>query len=102
MLNQNTKLSQIEKTKLRTWVELDRVSIKKNYETFKKIIKKETILMVVVKSNAYGHGLVPFSKELVRLGVKFLGVDSFDEALDLRKNGIKTIQVKITPTTKLY
>ena len=90
MLNQNTKLSQIEKTKLRTWVELDRVSIKKNYETFKKIIKKETILMVVVKSNAYGHGLVPFSKELVRLGVKFLGVDSFDEALDLRKNGIKT------------
>jgi alanine racemase len=46
--------------------------------------------MAVVKSNAYGHGLVPFSKEVVKQGVKFLGVDSFEEALELRKAGIKT------------
>jgi alanine racemase len=83
-------LSQTEKTKLRTWVELDRASIKKNFETFKKIIGNKCILMAVVKSNAYGHGLVPFSKEVVKQGVKFLGVDSFEEALELRKAGIKT------------
>ena len=83
-------LSQIEKTKLRTWVELDRIAIKKNFDTFKKILKKDTILLSVVKSNAYGHGLIPFAKEVVKLGVKFLGVDSFDEALELRANGIKT------------
>ena len=84
------KLTQIEKTKLRTWVELDKASIKRNYQTFKKIIGNNCILMAVVKSNAYGHGLIPFSKELVRQGIKFLGVDSFDEALELRKAGIKT------------
>ena len=84
------KLTQIEKTKLRTWVELDREAIKKNYQTFKKIIGPKCILMAVVKSNAYGHGLVEFSKEVVKAGVNFLGVDSFDEALQLRQAGLKT------------
>ncbi|OGI57022.1 alanine racemase [Candidatus Nomurabacteria bacterium RIFCSPHIGHO2_02_FULL_37_13] len=83
------KLSQIEKTKLRTWVELDRIAIKKNYRTFRNMVKNNCILMAVVKSNAYGHELIPFSKEVVRQGVKFLGVDSFDEAMELRKVGIK-------------
>jgi len=82
-------ISQIEKTKLRTWVELDRKAIKKNYQTFKNILKKDCILMAVVKSNAYGHGLVPFSKEVVKQGIKFLGVDSFEEALELREAGVK-------------
>jgi len=83
------KINKIEKTKLRTWVELDRQAIKKNYKTFKNIISKNCILMAVVKSNAYGHGLVQFSKEVVKQGVEYLGVDSFDEALELRKAGIK-------------
>lgn len=83
-------LSQTEKTKLRTWVELDRGAIARNYRTFKNIVGNKTILMAVVKSNAYGHGLVLFSKELVKLGINFLGVDSFEEALELRENGIKT------------
>ncbi len=89
------KLSQIEKTKLRTWVELDRRAIKKNYQTFRSIIKKDCILMAVVKSNAYGHGLVPFSKEVVKQGVKFLGVDSFEEAIELRETGIKAKEASI-------
>lgn len=90
MTKEHSKLDQIEKTKLRTWVELDRQAIKKNFDLFNGLLKKDTILMAVVKSNAYGHGLVPYSKEVVRLGVKFLGVDSFEEALELRANGIKT------------
>jgi len=52
-------LSSIEKAKLRAWVELDKVAIKKNYQTYKSLLKKDCILMVVVKSNAYRHGLVP-------------------------------------------
>ncbi len=84
------KLTQTDKTKLRTWVELDREAIKKNYQVYKKIIGPKCILMAVVKSNAYGHGLVEFSKEVVKAGVNFLGVDSFDEALELRQAGLKT------------
>ncbi len=83
-------ISKTEKSKMRTWVEIDRKAIRNNYKIFKKIIGKDCILMGVVKSNAYGHGLVPFSKELVKCGVGFLGVDSFEEALELRSAGIKT------------
>jgi alanine racemase len=85
-----TKLSKTEKSKLRTWVELDTQAIRKNFKLFKKMMGEQTILMPVVKSNAYGHGLVPFTQELVKLGVKFLGVDSFEEALELRKAKIRT------------
>ncbi len=83
------KLTKIDKTKLRTWVELERDAIKRNYKTFKQIAGNKCILMSVVKSNAYGHGLVPFAKEVVALGVNFLGVDSFEEALELRASGVK-------------
>lgn len=84
-----SKLTKIEKDKMRTWVELDRSAIKTNYETFRGMLKKPTRLMSVVKSNAYGHGLVPFAQEVSKLGVDWLGVDSFEEALELRKAGIK-------------
>ncbi len=79
---------------MRTWVELDRGAIKQNYDTFRGMVKKPTRLMSVVKSNAYGHGLVLFAKEVTRLGIDALGVDSFEEALELRAAGIKkTIMV---------
>ncbi|KKQ34084.1 MAG: Alanine racemase [Candidatus Nomurabacteria bacterium GW2011_GWB1_37_5] len=45
--------------------------------------------MAVVKSNAYGHGLVSLSKIMQKLGADYFGVDDIDEALVLRKNGIK-------------
>ena len=45
--------------------------------------------MAVVKSNAYGHGLVDFSKLVEKMGVDWFGVDSIIEAESLRKAGIK-------------
>ncbi len=74
---------------MRTWVEIDKKTLKHNFTTFKNMVSKNCIVMSVVKSNAYGHGLLPVSKELVKLGVQFLGVDSFPEALELREANIK-------------
>ncbi len=47
--------------------------------------------MSVVKSNAYGHGLVEVAKILNKklVGVDWFGVDSIDEALLLKQVGIK-------------
>lgn len=73
---------------LRTWIEIDRSAIANNYNIFRSLIKPETKLMSVVKSNAYGHGLVDFSKEVTKLGVDWLAVDSVVEAIRLRKEGI--------------
>lgn len=74
---------------LRTWIEIKERAVKNNYEAWRKLIGPKTKLMGVVKSNAYGHGLIDFSKQLVKLGVDWLGVDSIVEAVALRQAGIK-------------
>lgn len=75
---------------VRTWIEIDKQAIKHNYHIFRSLVGKDTKLAGVVKSNAYGHGFVDFSKELEKLGIDLLAVDSVSEALRLRKEGIKT------------
>ena len=74
---------------VRTWVEIDRNAIKKNYHTFRGLLSPKTKLMAVVKSNAYGHELVDFSKELDAFGVDFFGVDSITEGAALRREGVE-------------
>ena len=44
--------------------------------------------MAVVKSNAYGHGLVRVSHLYEKLGVNSLGVALLEEGIILRKSGI--------------
>lgn len=77
------------KSGVRTWLEIDTEALKKNCETFRSLIPAGCKLCGVVKSNAYGHGLVGFSQELEKIGVDWLVVDSVVEALRLRKEGIK-------------
>lgn len=43
-----------------------------------------------VKSNAYGHGLVPCARVLADCGAAYLGIASVQEALALRRAGIST------------
>jgi len=45
-------------------------------------------MMVMIKSNAYGHGLITIAK-LLRNEKIWFGVDSITEALGLRRRGIK-------------
>lgn len=83
-------MKDLDHTGLRTWVEIDTKAIRSNFRTFRKLVSKKKKIMGVVKSNAYGHGLVPFAQELEKLGVDMLAVDSIVEAVTLRKAGIKT------------
>ncbi len=45
-------------------------------------------VMAVVKANAYGHGLVPVAREMVRRGADSLGVALLEEAVQLREAGV--------------
>lgn len=45
--------------------------------------------MGVVKSDAYGHGLLQISKTLEKNNIDCLGVANIQEALKLRRGGIK-------------
>ena len=73
---------------LKTWVEISKDALKYNIETVKKLANPPAggkIVMGVVKSNAYGHGLVETAKLFLKYRVDWLGVDNVDEAVLLRK-----------------
>lgn len=77
------------KKELLSWVEIDSKAIKYNIRNLSDLTRKRVKFMSVVKSNAYGHGLVEFAKVAVEAGAEYLGVVNIDEALELRKSGIK-------------
>jgi alanine racemase len=73
----------------KTWVEISKENLVSNLTQFRNLIGKKRKLMAVVKSNAYGHGLVEVARIASGNGANWLGVDSIDEALELKKNGLE-------------
>lgn len=69
-------------------VNINAAAAKHNAKTIRQLLKPKTRLWAVVKSNAYGHGLVQFSKLINPLADGFC-VDSVVEGIRLRENGIK-------------
>jgi alanine racemase len=63
---------------------------RKNLINIKNKLSPNTKIMAVVKANAYGHGLIPISKEATKAGVDYLAVAWLLEAIELREAGIKT------------
>lgn len=71
-----------------TWVEIDKSRLKNNLQQFRKLIGEQRKLMVIVKSNAYGHGILKVAEICLKAGADWLGVASLNEALELRANKI--------------
>lgn len=59
-----------------------------NLNQVRELLGRETKVMGVVKSDAYGHGLLPVSRVLEKEGADTLGVAHLEEALELRKGGL--------------
>ncbi len=72
-----------------SWVEIDSEALRHNVKQFRKLVGKKKILCGVVKSNAYGHGILEISHLILSYGVDWLGVNFVEEGIFLRKNGIK-------------
>ncbi len=88
--------------KQRTWVEIDTKALIRNLKYLKKILSEKTELLCVVKSNAYGHGIVEISQTLQKIGGVRLAVDSFDEAILLRRHNIKLPILVFGYTPKIW
>lgn len=58
-----------------------------NINQFKKHAQ-DVLMLAVVKTNAYGHGVLRVSQEATRAGVDRLGVTTVEEGAYLRANGI--------------
>jgi len=80
----------MEKTdNYKTWVEISGDALKNNILIARKRLMPHTKLLAVIKSNSYGHGLVETAKIFSRYDVDWLGVDNIDDAIILRRSGIK-------------
>lgn len=71
-----------------TWIELDEKAYAHNLSFFRRKISPGTELAVVVKANAYGHGLRPIVTLAEKYGADSYCVHSLEEALALRSLGI--------------
>lgn len=76
--------------KPRTWIEINLTTIRRNIDLLKKNLSPGSNIMVMVKANGYGHGLVKMAEISQQAGCRFVGVSFIDEAITLRQNKIKT------------
>jgi alanine racemase len=70
-----------------TALHVDLAQLTTNYE----LLRKHTgvPVLVVLKANAYGHGLVEVGRHFDLLGAPYLGVAYLEEGLRLRKAGVR-------------
>ncbi len=73
---------------LALWAEVDLDCIRRNVSRIKGLIKPGTLLLTVVKANAYGHGEVEAAGAAIDGGADWLGVARVEEGAALRRAGI--------------
>ncbi|GAA0447065.1 alanine racemase [Lentibacillus halophilus] len=72
-----------------TKAEVNLANFRENVKTFRRIADDAgTLLMAVIKTNAYGHGLVPIAHAAIKAGADRLGVTTMEEGVLLRENDI--------------
>jgi alanine racemase len=84
-----TVLSKTRVSFRETWAEVSLDAIYQNTKLFRNSINDSCRLMAVVKADGYGHGAIEVAKTALEAGADYLGVAFLDEAICLRKNGIK-------------
>ena len=73
----------------RAWKELNYENLKWNVERLTELLPKGCTFMAVVKADAYGHGAIPVSSYLNRIGIRAFAVATLQEGVKLRKAGIQ-------------
>ena len=85
-----------------TILTVDLEKLAKNFIYLKNLIAPKTKIIGVVKAFGYGHGDLEIAKKLEKLGVYALWVTDFEEAINLRKGGVKTKIIVANPGSKSY
>lgn len=81
----------------RTWVDVDLDRIASNLDTLRAALPRPADVLMPVKANAYGHGLVPVSRAALKAGAWGLGIAALDEAETLRAAAIDAPIVCLMP-----
>ncbi|WP_277034500.1 alanine racemase [Actinacidiphila oryziradicis] len=77
----------MDSTAMRAWARIDLAALRANVEALRARAPGAG-LMAVVKSDAYGHGMVPCARAAIEAGATWLGTATPQEALELRAAGV--------------
>ena len=86
----------------RTELEIDLGAIRHNLHTFRRRLRPETRLLVMVKAAAYGGGGLEVARLLAAQRVDYLGVAYTDEGVALRRGGIELPILVLNPDPTDY
>ncbi len=67
---------------------VDLAALEHNYRQLRRLCDPQVKMLVVIKADAYGHGLLPVARKLAAVGADYLGVGSLDEGIILRRADI--------------
>lgn len=82
----------------RSWAEIDLAALSHNLGRVRALLGPEgPEIALVVKADAYGHGLVPISRHAVRHGASWAAVATIQEGISLRDVGIDNHVVVLSP-----
>ncbi|MER2150693.1 MAG: alanine racemase [Candidatus Limivicinus sp.] len=79
----------MEQPTKRTWAEISMAALSHNYHAIRSALPDDCRFLGVVKADAYGHGALLVAELLQKEGADYLAVSCLDEALELRRGGIR-------------
>ncbi len=74
---------------IRGTVEISRSALRHNLAQIRAHVSPQTEVVAMIKANAYGHGASEVARVLAMEGVRWFGVATLGEAVELRDAGIK-------------
>ncbi|GAB3227400.1 bifunctional UDP-N-acetylmuramoyl-tripeptide:D-alanyl-D-alanine ligase/alanine racemase [Algoriphagus aestuariicola] len=85
-----------------TTLEINLNALTHNFNFYKRLVKPETKMMVMVKAFAYGGGAAEIANHLQTIGADYLAVAFSDEGISLRKQGIKLPIMVLNPVEESF
>lgn len=81
-----------------SYLQIDLNALIHNFHAIKKRLPDKVQTMAMLKAAAYGGGAFQIARELVREGVDYLAVAYTDEGVELRRAGLRTPIMVLTPS----
>ena len=77
-----------QRSSFSTWVEIDLDVFEQNLRVIRDAIGANSEILLVVKADAYGMGLLACAETVLRSGADGLSLSNMDDAVRLRRSGI--------------
>ncbi|CDG95459.1 alanine racemase [Xenorhabdus bovienii] len=84
----NTQAEHVAATN-NAWVEINTTTFENNIHTLQSKLTKDTKVCVVLKGDAYGHGIDLLMPSVIKTGMPCVGITSNEEARIVRESGFK-------------